>query len=200
MAAPNVSYAEDHINTGDVLVGVSTLWYAPYGASGAEPLPADTVPFGSAWAGNWVYPGATEGGVVFSWTPKTQDILVDEQATPALVTPDTVDVEITTTLMEDTLNNMILAYGMGVVTSTPAGTGGEPAKDDLALTFELNQISVGLEGLNSYGAARRIYIPRAISGTAKVDTTYQRAKTARMYAVAIRALCPTGSIHVIDYH
>lgn len=185
------------ITTENVLVGIATLWYAPVDPiTGPEPMPADTIGEGVDWAGNWIAPGATDQGVKITKAPKTQDITIEEQGTPALVTIDSTDVSIDTSLAEDTLANMALAYGGGTITTVAAGAS-QVGKSTLTLADNLALLSVGFEGINVDGFWRRVYIPKVLS-VASVDTTYRRAAAARLYPVTLRAICAPSDIVVVE--
>jgi hypothetical protein len=72
-----------------------------------------------------------------------------------------------------------------------------PATSILTLQDALEQVAVGFEALNSFGLCRRVYVPIAISA-AKVNTSYRRAKGARLYPITIRAICPPNLITITD--
>jgi hypothetical protein len=186
------------ITTTNVLVGTAQVWYAPFTPPNTpEPAPADTIALGASWSGNWVAVGATDQGVTFSVDVKTNDILVEEQMTPALVTVDSEDISITFTSAEDVVANMLLAYGTGS-SAVQAPTSSLIGKTTLTLGKTLNQFSVGFEGTNSFGLFRRVYIPRAVAGGTKVDTVYRRAKAERMYSVSFRALSDPTAIVITE--
>ncbi len=187
------------INTGNVMVGVAQLYVAPFGQATPgepEPMVANSVLLGTAWGGNWVAMGATEQGVKVTVAPKTTDILVEEQMTPALVTVDSMDISVATTFSEDTLANMKIAYGGGAITTVAPGVG-VPGTSELALADSLELLSVGFEGVNPFGFYRRYYLPKVVS-VASVDTSYRRAAAARLYPVNLRAICDPATIAVID--
>lgn len=107
----------------NVLVGSATLWVAAYTGVPVALPPESSTALGAAWPTPWITPGATESGVTWGVDEKDTDITIDEQPNPAMVVADTQDYNLSTTLMEDTLSNMQLAYGRGTIAST-AGTGG----------------------------------------------------------------------------
>ncbi len=176
----------------NVMVGAAYMYLAPANTA----MPAQSVAFGGTWPSGWVYVGATEAGVKFSVDRKTQDIMIEEQSTPVLVTTDTMTASVEASLAEDTVANMQWAYGGGTLT-TVAATTTNPGYTTLALSDTLEQVAVGFEGLNTFGLARRLYIPVAISA-AKVDTEYRRAKAARLYPITITAICPPADIVVTE--
>lgn len=180
------------ITTGNVLVGVGALYTAPANT----PPPADSVPLNGAWGTPWVPVGATEEGVSLQVQRETQDIRVEEQSTPVAVVANTSDVRVLTALSEDTIESMKLAYGGGTIVTTAATTT-QPPKKTLTLSDTLDQLAVGLEGVDVEGFPRRIYVPLAVS-VAEVTTAYRRAANNRSYAVSLRALCPLPSIVIAD--
>jgi hypothetical protein len=184
------------VTVGNVIVGLAQLYVAPYGASG-EPAPADTVAKGAPWGGNWVAMGGTSQGVAITMAPKTVDITIEEQMTPADVVIDTMDISVKVTLSEDVIASMQLAYGGGGVITTQAATGTLIGKTTLTLADSLANLSVGFEATNSFGYWRRVYIPKIVS-VASVETSYRRAKAQRMYPVTLRAICDPSLIDVVD--
>lgn len=250
----------------NVLVGTATLWVAPNpGGTSPEPMVADSLVLGSAWTGNWTCPGATESGVTWTVDEKDTNIMIEEQSNPVFVAVDTSDYGFDVTLAEDTLQNMLLAYGRGSIAAT-AGTGGRAdascgttagsatvtdtaittadvgkqvvgtgvpngltiisvnagvsfvmsdeatatgtvsltiggtgSKQTLTFSNAKNTYSFGMEGVNSFGKARRIYIPYGVVAGTKVDTVYSRAKAARTYKTTLTALCPPSSIQIVDF-
>src|SRR4051812_12763833 len=96
-------------NTASVLVGQATLYTAP--ADTAQP--ADTLAEGATWLTPWTYVGGTEEGVSFLVGTDTNDIRIEEQSTPVMVVVTNKNVRVTTSLSEDTVDTMKLAYGGG---------------------------------------------------------------------------------------
>lgn len=144
----------------------------------------------------WKSPGATEGGVTLSVNAQTTDITVEEQAVPVMVLTTSKQVQISLGLSEDTVANMKYAYGGGnIVTNVPST--GIPGRTVLTLADTLDTLAVGLEGVNSLGMARRIYIPRMISA-GQVQTVYRRAANNRSYSVTLRAICPASQVQIVD--
>lgn len=184
------------IDTDNVLVGEAQLYVAPYG-SGGEPLPnMDTVLLGTPWGGNWVAMGGTMQGVKFSKNPKTVDIRIEEQSPPVNVLIDTQDISVMTSLSEDTIANMKVAYGGGIIT-TVAAASGVVGKSKLVLSDTLDKLSIGFEGQDSAGFYRRVYIPKVISA-AQVDTEYRRAAQQRLYPTTFRAICAVNLIQIVE--
>lgn len=176
-----------------VLVGVAQAYLAPaatstpaFATSGLVTPP--TTP--------WAAIGFTEGGVTFSVDRKITNIMAEEQSTPVEVVPDTTDVTVEFTCLEDTILNMQTAYGGGTITVTAPGST-QAGLSALTLADALETLAVAFVGTNKFGLARLVYIPTVISG-GKVKTTYNRAKAARQYAVSLSAVCPMSSIVITD--
>lgn len=182
-----------NITAGNVIVGFANFFVAPLGSA----APAPTKALGAVWPTGWAQVGATLEGVTVGWDPKTQDINVEEQMTPLMVLADTLDFTMSLTLSEDTVTNMLTAYGSGAIAYT-ATTTTLPGYSVLTLSNNINQVMVGLEAMApSTGAARLIVVPIAVMA-AKVDTVYRRAKAQRSYMVTARALCPVSSILIYE--
>lgn len=253
-------------NPNNVLVGTATLWVAPNpGGLTPEPMVTDSLTLGTAWGGNWVCPGATESGVTWTVDEKDTNIMIEEQPNPVDVVADTQDYGFDVTLSEDTLSNMMLAYGRGTIAATaatggradasctttvgsatvtdasigagdvgkqvtgtgvPAGLtivsvnagvsfvmsdeatasgtvsltiGGTGSKSVLTMSIQKNKYSFGMEGVNAFGKARRIYIPTGVVSGTKVDTVYSRAKAARTYKTTLQAICPPADIYIAEF-
>lgn len=190
MSAPNLT---------GVIVGAATMYWAPFGEATpgqGEPMPADSVVLGGSWAGNWTYIGGTLEGVKLSKNPKTVDIRIEEQSTPANVVIDTQDISVMTTLSEESVANMKLAYGGGTIT-VQAPTSSLVGKSTLALSDNLDLLSVGFEGINPEGLWVRVYIPKVVSA-AQVDTSFRRAQQQRLWPATLRAICPVSQIQVVE--
>lgn len=180
----------------NVIVGYANMWIAPSGT--AAPAVGSTV--GTAVfatpSGSWTNIGFTEGGVTLNVDRKVDEIHVEEQTTPVLIAPDTVDVTIDVTFAEDTIANMQSAYGGGTITSV-AASASVPGQSILTLADALTTLAVWFTGANSFGFQRGVYIPQMISA-GKVKTDYKRAKAPRMYPATFTAVCAMSSIVITD--
>lgn len=180
----------------NVIVGVASLYIAPANTvmpslpatSGATAWPTPSTP--------WVPSGFTESGVVLNVDRKTGEIRVEEQSTPVLITPDTLDVTIDITFAEDTIPNMQNAYGGGTILTTVAATG-VPGNTELTLADALTSVAILIYGVNSHGYQRQIYIPSMVSA-GKVKTEYMRVKSPRLYPTTFTATCAPAAISIID--
>lgn len=254
-------------NPNNVLVGTATLWVAPNpNGLTPEPMISDTLALGTPWGGNWVNVGATETGVTWSVDEKDTDIVIEEQPNPVDVVAETQGYMFDVVLAEDTIENMLLAYGRGSLVAT-AGTGGrvdaacattlgsaivtdaatvatdvgksvtgagvppgvtiisvnagvsfvmsdEATATGSALSFTIgatgnkktltfsinkNKYSFGMEGVNTYGKSRRIYVPTGVVVGTKVDVDYLRAKKARTYKTTFQAISAPNTVQIVDF-
>src|SRR5579859_2835314 len=122
MAGPPLVYTPPGYTTTNVVYGLGILFTAVQGTS----VPSDqNLGVGTSWTGlGWAYVGATEAGVTLTFNPATQNIMIEEQPTPVAVTINTADLQVTTSLSEDTLANVNLSWGNGgTIAVTPAGAG-----------------------------------------------------------------------------
>ncbi len=185
-------------NPANVVVGIGYMWTAPVGtAAPADPLTlvAGTT-FPTDWGTPWLYSGATDSGLTITETPSTTDVTIEEQLAPALIVPNKVDYSIAGTLAEDTLANMVIAYGRGTIVITAPGTT-QVGKSTLTLSESVNTLAVGCEFINKLGFLRRIFIPTAM--VAAATATPIRRASKRVYPVTFRATCPMSSITITDY-
>ncbi len=180
----------------NVIVGVATLYIAPAntpmpalpGTAGATSWPIPSTP--------WVPSGFTESGVTLNVDRKTGEIRVEEQSTPVLITPDTLDVTIDITFAEDTIANMQNAYGGGSIVTT-AASASAPGNTTLTLADTLTAVAILMYGVNSFGFQRQIYIPSMVSA-GKVKTEYMRVKNNRSYPATFTATCAPSAISITD--
>lgn len=192
-----------HVNLQNVIVGMAQVWTAPGGFTSTPtpgtpvtPMVADTVELDSDYPSPWTPIGATEQGVSFAVNPTVQDIDIEEIPVPALVTKTKEEVLVNFTMAEDTIDNMKLAYGGGTKTVTAPGVS-TPGTSQLSLSYSLDQLAVGFDGINPFGFFRRVYIPSVLS-VASVTTAYRRAAAERQYAVQLRAVCDPSLIIIRD--
>lgn len=176
----------------NVLVGPATLYVAPLGTA----MVPDTLLKGAAWPVPWIQPGFSEAGLTLNSNVTTQDINVEEQSTPidVLVTNRTISVDIN--LAEDTVENMKLAYGAGVITTQAAGTG-IIGKKTLRLSDTLDHLALGFEGTSPGGFFRRVFLPIVVS-VGNVQTVYRRAASERFYACQFRYIDDPANLLIVD--
>jgi hypothetical protein len=195
MAGPPLVYSPPSYTPTNVLFGIGIAFTAVVGTS----VPSDqNLGVGSAWTGlGWAYIGATEAGVTVTFNPQTQNITIEEQPTPVGVAVNTADLQITTSLSEETLANVNLAWGNGgTIAVTPPGAG-QPGKSVLTLSTNFQSMAVAVVGKNQLGFARVLYIPTVVSA-GQVQTAYRRAAQQRLYPLTLNATCPFNQITWTD--
>ena len=191
MAGPPLVYSPPGFTTTNVVYGTGILFTATVGTA----VPSDqNLGVGSAWTGlGWAYVGATEAGVTLTFNPTVQNINIEEQPTPVAVAISAADLQITTSLSEDTLANVNLAWGNGgSIAVTPPGAG-QPGKSVLTLSTNFQTMACALVGKNQLGFARVLSIPIVVSA-GQVQTAYRRAAQQKLYPLTLSAICPFTSI------
>lgn len=188
-------------NVNNVKVGVASGYIAPWNPVTKQPAPlvVDTsVLFDpTLWlAGTWLVAGATDQGWKLSVNSNTQVIDIEEQSSPADVEVTTREIKIEAALSEDTLQSMKWAYGSGNIVVTAPGTG-QPGKSVLTLDDGLTYYTVALETQNTFGLARRIYVPKCVAATS-VDTAFRRAAAKRMYPISFSSVCKPSEIQIVE--
>jgi hypothetical protein len=195
MSGPPLTYAPPNYTTTNVVYGTGILFTAATGTA----VPSDqNLGVGSSWTGlGWAYVGSTEAGVTVTFNPTTQDISIEEQPTPVGVAVTTAKMEITTSMSEETLSNISLAYGNAGTIAVTAPGAGQPGKSVLTLSTSLANVAVAVVGKNLYGFARVVYIPTVVSA-GQVQTAYRRAAQQRLYPLTLSAICPFNQITYTD--
>lgn len=185
--------------TNNVLYGTGFLWVATYGTA----LPADvdlgdsTKWLAVASPGPWKYVGATQQGVTTAFNPSVTDLYVEEQAVPVAALVNTATFQITTSLSEDTLNNIQLAHGnAGTQTVTAPGVA-QPGKTVLNLSTTFPILAAAVVSQNALGFPRVMYVPK-IQSAGAVSTAYRRAAEQRLLPLTLNALCDMSLVQVID--
>lgn len=197
---PSLPYTPPAYTPQNVLVGQAILMTAPNPSPGTgATVPSDSnLGVGAAWlSAGWTYNGATEAGVTLTFNPTTQNIMIEEQPTPADVTVSTTDIQITTNLSEETLNHINLTWGNGGTLAVTAAGAGQPGKSVLTLSTNFQTLSAALIGQNEEGFARVFYIPEVISA-GQVQTAFRRAAQQRLYPLTLSAICPLNQIYWVD--
>ncbi len=122
---------------------------------------------------------------------KVTNVIVEEQSSPIDELVDTTDVSFDVSFAEDTLQNMLYAYGGGAIVVT----GGVST---LTLSDSLTHLAVGFESVSTAASAtRRVYVPDMVSA-GKVKTAYMRFKGPRVYPATFSAVCPLSSIVIYE--
>jgi hypothetical protein len=153
---------------------------------------------GTSWLGlGWNYVGSTEAGVTLTFNPTTQNIMIEEQPTPVGVAVNTVDLQLTANLSEETLGNINSTWGNGGSIATTSAGAGQPGKSVLTLSTNFATLSVALVGRNQQGFARVLYVPVMVSA-GQVQTAFRRAAQQRLYPMTLSAICAFNAITWTD--
>jgi|GEM_PF-5077371 len=142
-------------------------------------------------------PGATEAGVSLTFNPTTTDIRIEESQTPVAALVDQVNMQITTSLAEETLTNINLAYGNSGTVAVTAPGASQPGKSVLTLSVNFASLAAVIIGKNQLGYARVLSVPTVMSA-GSVKTDYRRAANSRIYPLTLSAICPVSQITVTD--
>lgn len=113
------------MTTSDIVFGPARIYHAPLG----EPLPADSLPYGDPWPGNWVEAGLTLQPVSLSREVDLKEVTSEKSRKPLARKVEAERVSFETTLVELTADTLRLAFG-GVQSVTPPGTG-QVGKEEL---------------------------------------------------------------------
>ena len=195
MAGAPLLYTPPAFTSSNVLYGVGVLFTAPVGTS----VPSDqNLGVGSSWvSGGWSYVGATEQGVSLTFNPTTTDIRIEEQQTPVAALVDNVSLQITTSLSEETLTNINMAWGSGGSVAVTAPGASQPGKSVLTLSTTFNSLAACIIGKNQLGFARVFSVPVMMS-SGSVKTDFRRAASARLFPLTLNCLSPLSAITVTD--
>lgn len=181
-------------NGNNVNTGLASCYVQPWSLGSPATLPADTVALGTTWAGPWVPLGASDSGLSFSFSRKTNNIMIEEQVVEVDVNTTSLAFTMDITLAEDTLQTMKLAYGGGTITTTAASSGVTGTRV-LQISSDMDSFAFGFEVKNELGFARRILVPK-VKSVANVKTVFSRAKEKRMYAVSFQSLVAPEAVIV----
>jgi hypothetical protein len=195
MAGPPLVYTPPAYNTTNVLYGTGVLFTAIPGTS----VPSDqNLGVASSWTGlGWAYIGGTEAGLTLTFNPTVQNLYIEEQPTPAAVAINTADLQVTTSLSEETLTNINMAWGNGGAVAVTSPGAGQPGKSVLTLSTNFATMAAVVIGKNSLGFARVLYVPTVFSA-GQVQTAYRRAAQQRLYPLTLSAVCPFNQITWTD--
>jgi hypothetical protein len=182
-------------DTTEVLYGVGYLFTAPYGTA---PPTYDNYGDSTQWAAaGWSYVGATDQGVQNAFTPNMSLIQIEETPIPVASLVSTATFQITTSLSEENLNNINLAYGGGgTITSYTSGAG-QPQMQILNLSSQFGLLACAILGANNLGYPR-VYVVPKIQSAGTVTTNFRRAANARLYPITLNALCDLSQISIAD--
>lgn len=176
------------------------LWWMTYDDTAT--LPLDTVDYGtdmSTLTPAWTAGGLTEGGLTFTITRTLQTIQMDQLLDPVLRPISARQVTFATKLGQDDPTLMVVAGGMGAVTTVAPGAStrghdlytipsGTPADAFYGIMFEAEQQN---------GMAFRAMIVKGIP-TGSPSGVFGDATKAASYAFEFTALPPASGATVTD--
>lgn len=174
-----------------VIRGFADIYVGDVGSA----LPADSVALGGAWPAGWDGIGFTEDGLEIEVGTDTDDITVEEQLTPVDIAVTGKSVMVRFSLAEDVVENMLIAYGGGTLSTQAAGSG-VVGKKTLTLGADLDRYALAFEAENSFGFFRRVLIPEVVS-SGSVGTSYRKNEK-RLYPVEFRAICDPTDIDIVE--
>lgn len=146
------------VKTDNILVGFGDLFYAnkdtalPTFATGSAKLQDDF----DADA-NWSYAGGTQGGVELAYQPTIGEVEVDQLKDAALLFNEMITVTLNTNLVEATLENLIVAWGL--------------PDDVLAVSTEVDTFSIGVPDEDVVERAVAVIGKGAPTATGRGNTT-----------------------------
>lgn len=161
-------------------------------ADTAQPASAGTLVEPST---GWTGVGFTAEGLSMEVGSDVEEIRVEESLTPVGRVLTATSVTVAFDFAEDTVENRLLAYGFGSITTTAAGAS-QIGKKTLVLGDELEEKAICIVADNAYGFKDRIYIPRVMAG-GTVGTSYRRAEK-RVYPVEFMATCEPSDIVIVQ--
>lgn len=197
------------VQTTNIIVGPGNLFIAERTGGAFPALPDFTTPSGTAYAAfeatggaasAWTYLGATEGGVELSYEPTYTDINIDQYKDAARQFLETQTINISTTLMESTLANLIYVWGFEANTHLVDTV--TPSADGISQTFNLGilgedpcEYAVGVvsKGVGTQPncvpgtGVERVYVARRVVSV-QGSTFGMRRTEATMFPVTFRLL------------
>lgn len=175
------------LNTNNITIGAGRLYIAPSGADVAAPSNLDTV---AASGGrlytafdtdsNWRDLGFTDGGVEVGYEPTYSDVSVDQWKDAAKVFLESETMTFSTSLVEATLENLILAWGRS-------------ESSDLAVNGDVQTFSLGT-GRDVACEYTFAFVVPAPGSTAVCDDSGTPVVVERLY-LANRIVSVDGSTH-----
>lgn len=186
------------VNANNVVVALAGAWIQPWNASVPAVLPADTLGYQGDWSSGsaWQMLGGTDQGWELNVSTKTSEINIEEQSTPVAVLADSKSVAVSGSLAESALQNLLWAYGGGIIT-TVAASSGHPGTSTLTLQDDLQIWAMGVETKNQAGFYRRFLIPKVVVAS-DTKTNFRRAAEKQMYPFTGTSICPPTDITITD--
>lgn len=182
-------------NARNIIVGAAALYLsATEGGGTALPAaPAAGTSYATALEGsaNWRHAGYTSEGLELAYEPDWTDIEVDQLLDSAKIFKTSMRATINTTIVESTLENLLVAWGQGASTLTSdadgnvvgiaAGAlGDEPVERSLAAVGPAPRVVAGTR-------RERLYYARRVLSVDSVSVAVRRDE-ATMFPVSFRLL------------
>lgn len=184
----------------NIIVGAGRLYIAEYGSGGPVALPSFNTTGGSIRgdfeaAADWREVGFTSEGAEIGYDPTYTDVMVDQYKDAARLFLESETFTLSTTLVEGTLANLIVAWGRStdnLVTGDPLGDGSTATKFSLGVGPDCpEQYTVAIvgpaagcpEGTN---IERIYYAPRVVSVEGSTHTLSRTGET--VFPVSFRVL------------
>lgn len=159
-------------------------------------LPADNIPIGGAWGGNWRELGfTTEDGITFTFEMNYSDVMTAQQRHSVKTIRGTGAERIACSLLEITLDNFLAVAGYGTITTVAAGVGTFGHRDySMDHRTPIRYVAIGVEGTappDEDGVPRRLYFPYALS-TATGDMVQRIGQPSALPCLFARQGGPEG--------
>ena len=192
--------AGDFYNADNVVVGHAMLMLTAWIKGAVKPMVDDDTPIfdpdDAAWGADWLSIGATHEGFKVNVETSTTQITIEEQSTPVGETVESKAIGIEAVLAEATLESMRYSWGGSDIAVTAAASG-QPGKETMTLSDDVEYYTGILETRNFNGFARRLYVPK-MSITGSGEVSFRRAADKQMFPVRAASLCKPAEIQIVD--
>lgn len=196
----------------NIIVGAAALFisvidstnaaFYPSGQPAGVPVPALTAnaaaaPKFEADTANWRNMGYTTDGVEVSYEPDFGEVQVDQLLDSAKMFKQGMRVSINTTLVEASLENLLVAWGQqastlngGVLTLSGGALGDDPVERSLAFVGQAPRSATGAKNERLYYVRRALQVETSAHSLARSDAT--------TFPVSFRLL-PEATVSGSDY-
>lgn len=188
------------ITTNNIIVGPGDLYIADDLTTALPSLGSSSQTIREALDADstWRHLGATEGGVELAYEPTYSDILIDQYKDAARLFLEQQTFNFSTSLMESTLENLVLAWGYDTNAHDTAGTpsDGISGKFNLGVLgedpceYQIAIVSKGVGGQPSCApgsSVERCYVARRVVSVTGATLGLRRTE-ATMFPVTFRML------------
>lgn len=186
-------------NPDNVVVGEAYLFLTPWVKGAVKALVPDATPLFDVetWeTAGWIVAGATHEGFKVNVDVSTTTITIEEQSTPVGERVESKGINIEAALAEDTVDTIRLSWGGGDIV-TAAATASLPGTKKMTLTDDIEYWTAALEMRNSFGLARRVYIPK-VSLTGSGETSFRRSADKRTYPIRVASISRPSEIEIVE--